>query len=394
MGQWCTKDDSAPKNAKKDRYQQDDSAAAAGTEASPILSQNSNRAKDFKGFKSLFGDEAALCIIPIGRPTQYSFICGGEDRKLHLGRWDNGRDHVSWKAHTNDINKLDYDATSHVVYSCSRDKNIKSWKLVDFDAPNSASDVAAQGGPTCGVFEGHVLPVTGISLSPDGNRLASGSRDNTTRLWDTSRCELLATQDVKLNIVHWVQWIDEFGVVAQGGEDLTVRLWDFRSQGAGDYLSLEATLANFDYHPICVSRHATKPEILYTGHNGFNGQGAMVTEWDLRQRKQVQHFSGTHTNTVRRVLHSTTLAGYDGRSVVLSASDDESICVWDTEKGSLLQQYHVSEGRVSCMMEDPVEHNVLLSLRSGGVMVGRFEDPLKAGDASPRLQRLRYFGDW
>jgi WD40 repeat protein len=42
-------------------------------------------------------------------------------------------------------------------------------------------------------LKGHTGPVTSVSFSPDGNRIASGSRDNTIRLWDASTGEELHT---------------------------------------------------------------------------------------------------------------------------------------------------------------------------------------------------------
>ena len=36
------------------------------------------------------------------------------------------------------------------------------------------------------VFRGHEDQVVSVAFSPDGSRIASGSRDNTVRLWDAS----------------------------------------------------------------------------------------------------------------------------------------------------------------------------------------------------------------
>lgn len=44
------------------------------------------------------------------------------------------------------------------------------------------------------VFRGHTSDVTSASFSPDGRRIASGSIDNTVRIWDSGTGEILVLQ--------------------------------------------------------------------------------------------------------------------------------------------------------------------------------------------------------
>jgi WD40 repeat protein len=42
-------------------------------------------------------------------------------------------------------------------------------------------------------LEGHSKEVTSVRWSPDGSRIASGSLDNTVRVWDSSTGAVLST---------------------------------------------------------------------------------------------------------------------------------------------------------------------------------------------------------
>jgi len=68
--------------------------------------------------------------------------------------------------------------------------------------------------------------VKSVVFSPDGHRLASGSSDNTVRLWDTDTGKPLATLTGHTNVVSDVEFSPDGHRLASAGADNTVRLWD------------------------------------------------------------------------------------------------------------------------------------------------------------------------
>ena len=66
---------------------------------------------------------------------------------------------------------------------CSRDPVVKLFNLLDFSkGSNKASkNILAESEAD---FEGHTMSVTSLAANSSGTLLASGSRDQTTRLWD------------------------------------------------------------------------------------------------------------------------------------------------------------------------------------------------------------------
>jgi WD40 repeat protein len=66
-----------------------------------------------------------------------------------------------------------------------------------------------------------------VAFSPDGNRIVSGSMDNTLRLWDVATGQLIGQpMSGHTNVVLSVAFSHDGTRIASGGYDHTVRLWD------------------------------------------------------------------------------------------------------------------------------------------------------------------------
>jgi eukaryotic-like serine/threonine-protein kinase len=77
----------------------------------------------------------------------------------------------------------------------------------------------------CLTLRGHTAPVRALAATRDGKLLASGGKDRTVRLWDLSTAQPVVLGQ-HANGVNSLAFSDDGRLLVSAGEDLTVILWD------------------------------------------------------------------------------------------------------------------------------------------------------------------------
>ena len=82
-------------------------------------------------------------------------------------------------------------------------------------------------------FEGHTSHVTSVAFSPDGQRIVSGSEDETLRLWNLQGNLIGQPFQGHTNWVNSVTFSPDGQTIASGSKDKTIRLWDLQGNPIG-----------------------------------------------------------------------------------------------------------------------------------------------------------------
>src|SRR6476661_8160765 len=78
-------------------------------------------------------------------------------------------------------------------------------------------------------LHGHSSSVTSVVITPDGQTLASGSKDKTIKLWNLSTKEEIYTITGHSDIITSVVISPDGKTLASASEDTTIKLWNLRN---------------------------------------------------------------------------------------------------------------------------------------------------------------------
>ena len=152
--------------------------------------------------------------------------------------------------------------------------------------------------------------VTSVAFSPDGTIFASGSADNTIKLWDVVTGTNIATLDGHTSWILSVAFSPDGTMLASASYDHTVKLWD---------VATRTNIATLDGYVYWMESVAFSPDGTTLASTG---QDRTVRLWDIATGTNIAILEG-HTSGGYSVAFSP-----DG-TMLASASHDRTIRLWD-----------------------------------------------------------------
>ncbi|MGF2014027.1 beta-propeller domain-containing protein [Nostoc sp. DedVER01b] len=200
------------------------------------------------------------------------------------------------------------------------------WKAVFLQPENKFQEL--------NTLEGHSSGVISVVFSPDGQRLASASADNTIKLWDVATGKPVQTLTGHSGWVYSVVFSPDGQRLASASTDNTIKLWDVATGKVVQTLTGHSNWVN----SVVFSPDGQKLASASADNT--------IKLWDVATGKVVQTLTG-HSGWVYSVVFSP-----DGQRLA-SASADNTIKLWDVATGKVVQTLTGDSGWVYSVVFSP-----------------------------------------
>ena len=209
-----------------------------------------------------------------------------------------------FEGHTDNIYSVTFSPDGQIIASASRDNTIRLWN--------------ASTGDTIRTLRGHRNGVNSVAFSPDGQIIASGSWDDTIRLWNASTGDTIRTLRGHRDNVYNVVFSPDGQIIASGSRDDTIRLWN---ASTGD------TIRTLRGHRDSVYNVVFSPDGQIIASGSWDNT---IRLWNASTGDTIRTLR-EHRNSVYSVAFSP-----DGQ-ILASASADDTIRLWNASTGDTIR---------------------------------------------------------
>jgi len=256
---------------------------------------------------------------------QYVLTCS-DDKTAAVWNADNGK----CMALLNDASKGHSDSVARAAWANGADSRLVA--TASYDGTALVWDWA-QGGhlymtlPSPAYLStqrGHEAAVWDVAFSPDDTKLATASKDGSTKIWDTSNGALKHTLKGHNNVVLRACWNPmDANQLVTCSMDNTAMVWDLRRE--------QAPVTTLDHHTGAVwsVQYGRDPKTIATGSHDMT---ALIYDQRLRLPKCI---CAGHTG----ILWEAKLSADD--SWLLTSSEDTSARVWNLQTGARRPPCHI-----------------------------------------------------
>jgi WD40 repeat protein len=217
--------------------------------------------------------------------------------------------------------------------SGSHDQTVRIW------------DVAA--GKELFTLKGHAGTTWDVAFSPDGRRLASASFDQTVKIWDSATGKELFTLKGHTDEVNSVAFSPDGQRLASASADKTVKIWDTAT--GKELFALKG-------HTGDVNSVAFSPD-----GQRLASAGSTVKIWDSATGKELLALKG-HTGYVRSAAFSP-----DGQR--LATGGGSTVKIWDSATGKELLALKGHAGPVMSVAFSPDGRRLASGSRYGSILL-------------------------
>ena len=253
----------------------------------------------------------------------------------HFMHTSEGSLQTTLTGHTQWVRSVCFSPDGKYIASGSDDDTIRVWNIEKNEEKT--------------ILKGHALRVNSVCFSPDGKYIVSGSPDNTVRVWDWKKDEEKTILRHHTS-VESVCFSPDGKYIVSGLKNGNVRVWDWEKNEEKTILEGQTSRVE----SVCFS-----PDGKYIA-SGSNDATVRVWDWEKNEEKTI--LKG-HTKWVNSVCFSP-----DGKYIA-SGSADSTVRVWDWEKNEEKTILKGHTGHVECVCFSPDGKYIASGLSDSNVRV-------------------------
>jgi len=306
--------------------------------------------KELRRFEGHTSELTSVAFSPDGL---YALTGSGDDT-ARLWNLSTGQEARRFEGYSQSIRAIALSTDNHYLLTGSGDNSARLWDN------SSGSVVQVFRARTEGV-------VTSVAFSPDSRFVLTGSSDGTARLWntETGQEQRSFTGAALKNAgrftgtvmaINSVAFSMDGRLIATGSSDQTTRVWDVATGRMMKQLGQPYTLPNepLPAPPVAVTSIAFSPN----GHQVLTARAfdPVVHLWDVTTGKQVQEFRG-HVLSVAGFINAVAFSP-DG-STALTGASDKTARLWDVATGRQIRSFSSDADNIDAVGFSPDGERIL-----------------------------------
>lgn len=289
-------------------------------------------------------------VVLSWHPSERILAAGDDNRNIHIWNADTGKVIRVLEGHTGRINALSWNYHGSKLASGSSDESMKLWDVYGISSANDKTHLAAL--PFCG----HQETITSISSNVDNSKIVSASQDGSVSLWSSKTGDCLKTLLSGEDAVTTVRWSSTGDHVAAGGLDKAIRVW---SSSSGDLIK---TLLGHEGCITCLCWHPAEGSCLASA-----SLDDTIRIWDVALQTDVAvHVIIEQKGLVNALAWSNI--HHNGGSKLAAGMNDSRVVIWDMQSKQVVKiLQNRRSGRITAVVWSSDDH--LIATASGDTTV-------------------------